>query len=359
MDAQVLWELLLLALGLAALFLGARWLVDGAVEVSSFLGISPLVIGLTVVAFGTSAPELAVGVMAGLRGGSEIALGNVLGSNIFNVLFVLGVCALISPLKVEQQLVRLDVPIMVGTSLLSLILALDGSLDRFDGILMLLCFALYLLFTVRESKREEPLEEYDREFGVSAKGAIRLIRCVLKVLAGLGLLYLGSDWLVEGASSLARRLGVSEAIVGLTVVACGTSLPEVATSVLASLKGERNIAVGNVVGSNIFNLLVVLSGSALASGTMVVEGDLLRFDFPVMLAVAFSCMPVFFTGLSISRWEGFLFLGYYGLYLAYLYSRSSSPSLERALEQASISFILPLTVITLSILVVKELRERR
>ena len=270
----------MLVVGFLALVGGAELLVRGASKLAAALGISPIVIGLTVVAFGTSAPELAVSVRAALfEGQADIALGNVVGSNIFNVLGVLGLSAAVASLVVAQRLVRLDVPIMIGASLLAFALALDGRVGRIDGALMLALGIGYTVLTVRLGRRESRAveAEYAREFGERSKAGGHLVNAGL-VLAGLALLVVGANWLVDGASAIARAFGVSELLIGLTVVAAGTSLPELATSVIAAVRGERDIAVGNVVGSNIFNLFIVLGASALAApeGVAVAQNEIGR-----------------------------------------------------------------------------------
>lgn len=239
--------LILFAIGLGLLIVGAELLVRGASGLATRAGISPLVIGLTVVAFGTSSPELAVSIGAAWSGDANIALGNVVGSNIFNVLFILGLAALIAPLIVAQQLVRLDVPIMIGATVLLLILALDGAISRLDGALFAAGIVAYTAFLIRQSRRESSQEvqaEYDEAFGGESGLAGTWPVQVGSLVAGLGLLVLGSRWLVAGAVELAGTLGVSELIVGLTIVAAGTSLPEVATSVVASLRGSGTLPSG-------------------------------------------------------------------------------------------------------------------
>ncbi|WP_417777914.1 calcium/sodium antiporter, partial [Stutzerimonas xanthomarina] len=256
--------------GLVLLVAGAEALVRGAAKLASRFGIPPLIIGLTVVAFGTSAPETAVSVQASLNGSGDIAVGNVIGSNIANILLILGLSALIAPLVVSRQLIRLDVPVMIGAGLLCYGLAWNGSISRLDGILLLVALLGYTLFLVIASKREQPgpgVDEFDTEFGPdpAAKPYAWVLQLLLIVL-GLGLLVGGSNLLIEGAVGLARALGLSELVIGLTVVAIGTSMPELATSVLAVIRGERDIAVGNIVGSCIFNLLLVLgAGAAVAA----------------------------------------------------------------------------------------------
>ena len=352
---------LLFTTGLGALVLGAELLVRGASRLAAAVGISPLVIGLTVVAFGTSTPELVVSVRAALSGQADIALGNVVGSNIFNALFILGLSALITPLVVSQQLVRLDVPIMIGVSVLLLILGLDGRLARLDGILLFSGIVAYTLFAIRESRREgaEVVAEYAKEYGGTvARGARRILAQVACILIGLGLLVIGARWLVDGAVVLANALGVSELVIGLTIVAAGTSLPEVATSILAALRGERDIAVGNVVGSNIYNILAILGLSAiLTPGGITVAPAAVSFDIPVMIAVTLACLPIFTTGHLIARWEGFLFVGYYAAYALYLVLASLEHDALPLFSATMIAYVLPLTAVTLLVLYVRAARR--
>ncbi|MEA3300087.1 MAG: calcium/sodium antiporter [Pseudomonadota bacterium] len=346
--------MIFLVLGLALLIVGAELLVRGASRLALRFGISPLVIGLTVVALGTSSPELAVGVQAGLAGQSDIAVGNIVGSNIFNVLFILGLAALILPLAVSQQLVRLDVPLMIGTSLLFWIMALDGRIGRFDGLLLLAGIIAYTVFAIRQGRREGPAieAEYAQEFGAADNGWLARLPVQLTLIAvGLALLVLGASWLVDGAVAIARVLGVSEVVIGLTIIAAGTSLPEVATSIVAALRGERDIAVGNVVGSNLFNLLGIGGIAALVTpGGLEVVAPLLHLDLPVMVAVAFACLPIFATGHRIARWEGALFIGYYAAYVSYLILASTGHAALSAFSGVMLGFVLPITVVTLAVL---------
>ena len=255
---------LFLLLGLAVLVVGAELLVRGAVTLAEIARISPLVIGLTVVAFGTSAPELAVSTLSSLEGDSAIALGNVVGSNIFNVLLILGVSAVIVPLSVSSQLIRLDVPIMIGVSVFAWLAALDGSIGRGEAVCMLLMFATYTGWLIRAG-RNEPRENVNESTQPSKPSLLRLLVNVLLLVMGLVLLVWGAKLLVDSATTIARSLGVSDVVIGLTIVAAGTSLPELATSIVAAIKGQRDIAVGNVVGSNVFNLLMVLSTASAVS----------------------------------------------------------------------------------------------
>jgi cation:H+ antiporter len=335
--------------GLGLLVLGAEWLVKGASRLAAALGISPLVIGLTVVAYGTSAPEMAVSVKSAWAGQPDLALGNVVGSNIFNVLFILGASAIITPLVVSSQLIRLEVPIMVGVSLLTLLLAGDGSVGRLDGAILFSLAVAYTAFQVRQSRKESATvrEEYGREFGPSRSATVANLAFIA---AGLVLLVLGSRWLVNGAVAFAQALGVSELIIGLTIVAAGTSLPEVATSILAAFRGERDIAVGNVVGSSIFNILAVLGLAGLAAPSgLPAPAALLRFDLPVMIAVALACLPIFASGATIARWEGALFLFYYVAYTAYLVLAAQQHDALPAFSSVMEAFVLPLTAVTLAV----------
>lgn len=354
--------LTLFVVGIVLLVGGAEWLVRGASRLAAISGISPLVIGLTVVAFGTSAPELAVSVQSALGGQPDIALGNVVGSNIFNVLFILGISALITPLVVSQQLVRLDVPLMIGVSLLMYLLALDGYIGRLDGLLLFAGILIYTGFSIVKSRREsaEVQQEYAQEFGKPVTpGRREILRNLALIVVGLALLVLGARWLVGGAVAIARLFGVSELIIGLTIVAGGTSLPEVAASIVASLRGERDIAVGNVVGSNLFNILAVLGLASLVSPQGIqVSSAALSFDIPVMIAVAVACLPIFFSGYRIDRWEGALFLGYYLVYTVYLILFALEHQALAAFSTTMLWFVIPLTVITLLVLGVRARRTR-
>ncbi len=353
---------LLLVGGFLTLVFGAELLVRGASRLAAALGISPLVIGLTVVAFGTSSPELAVSVQSAFRGSADIALGNVIGSNIFNVLLILGLSAVITPLVVHQQLVRLDVPLMIALSVLLFMLGLDGNIGRLDGGLLFLGLVAYIWYGIRQSRKEGQAvqQEYDQEYALEkgSKPTSMPVNIAL-VVVGLGLLVLGSDWLVAGAVSLAKIFQVSDLVIGLTIVAAGTSMPEVATSVMAAIKKERDIAVGNVVGSNIFNIMGVLGISAfVAPAGINVSASALAFDIPVMIAVALATLPIFFTGNLIARWEGGLFLFYYLAYMAYIVLSATGSLQERnLLTDAMLWFVIPFTVITLFVTVYRQLKR--
>ena len=352
----------LIVVGLALLVGGAQGLVRGASKLALVLGISPLVVGLTIVAFGTSAPELAVAIQSSLSGKSAIVLGNVVGSNIYNVLFILGVCATITPLAVAPQLIRLDVPVMIACAAAVPLLSLDGTLGRGDGLILLAGLAAYTLFTVLQSRKEKP--EAAEGYASQLQGADRPDRRFwlhgLFIAGGLALLGVGSDLLVKGAVAIAQAMKVSEAVIGMTVVTIGTTAPELSACLVAALRGERDIAVGNIVGSNIFNVLAVLGvGATVAPGGIAVGERMLYFGMPVMGAVCFSCLPIFFAGRAIRRWEGMLFLFYFAAYLAYLVLEELRHSHLLTLRNSLLWFVAPLTGITLAVSVIHELLRRR
>jgi cation:H+ antiporter len=352
---------LLLTAGLVLLVVGAEGLVRGASRLAAAMGISPLVIGLTVVAFGTSSPELAVSLQSALQGQADIAVGNVIGSNVFNILVILGLSAVITPLIVDQQLIRLDVPLMIGVSFLMWWMSTNGFIERWEGMLLFAGLITYIVFLVRKSRRESQAvqAEYAEEFSATIEGWQGWVINLALVVVGLGLLVLGSRWMVEGAVTLARALGLSELVIGLTIIAVGTSLPEVATSILAAIRGEKDIAVGNAVGSNLFNIMSVLALTAVITPNGIpVAPAAINFDIPVMVAVAVAALPIFFTGNLIARWEGGVFLAYYVAYTAYLIMAATEHDALPAYSTVMLQFVLPLTALTLGILVVREWRLR-
>jgi len=349
---------LMFIVGLAALTAGAEMLVRGGSRIASALGISPLIVGLTVVAFGTSSPELAVGVEAAWLGQADIVMGNVVGSNIFNVLFILGLSALIVPLAVAQQLVRIDVPLLIACSIALALMALDGEIGRVDAILLCFAVAAYSSFLVRQARKERD-PQIISEYAASYPGSAArnwMVNATL-ILLGLLLLIFGANWLIDAAVVFARQLGVSELVIGLTVVAAGTSLPEVAASVVAAVKGERDIAVGNAIGSCIYNILLVLGVTALvAPASIAVAQSVQNFDFPVMIAVSIACLPIFFSGYRIDRWEGAIFLGYYFSYTAYVVMKATAHDLLEPFSTTMLFFVLPLTQLTIVVLAARAWR---
>lgn len=351
--------------GVVALVFGAEWLVRGAARLAARTGLSPIVIGLTVVAFGTSAPELAVSLGAALGGESDIALGNVVGSNIANVLLVLGLSAVAGGgLYVAQRIVRIDVPIMIAASAAVLVLGLDGSLGRIDGAVLTITLISYITWLVVASRREaastadedhdgrrdadELADEYAEGLSAEVLRPEPVWRDLVLLVAGLALLVIGAQALVGAATDIATALGVSELVIGLTVVAVGTSLPEIATSVIAAARGQRDLAVGNAIGSNLFNLMAVLGISSVITPINVTEGAR-AFDLPFMLAVAVACLPIFVNGFVLKRWEGSVFLGYYVAYLVWLGLKAAENGFEGTFSIAMLGFVVPITTLTLAI----------
>ena len=347
-------NLALFALGLLLLLGGADALVRGASRMAKRFGISPTVVGVTVVALGSSSPEIAVSVFATLRGQPDLAVGNVVGSNIFNVLLALGAAATVTPLFVAKRLIRQDTPFMVGACVLVTGLALDGELGRGDASLLCILLVAYVAFSVRRASTEfAPL--IDREDTTARLGAP-----LLYVVMGIATLFVGSRLLVSGATGLARAMGVSDLIIGLTVVAAGTGLPEAATSVVAALRGERDLAVANVVGSNTLNIFGVLGPATLLSPDVVkVAPSALHFDLPVMVAAALVCLPMFFAGSRISRTEGGLLVAYYVAYVAYLVLAATNHEAIEPFSLVMIAFVIPLSLVAVLVPAIHEWRRRR
>ncbi|MGJ3247150.1 MAG: calcium/sodium antiporter [Elainellaceae cyanobacterium] len=350
--------------GFVLLVGGAEILVRGASQLAIMAGIPTLVIGLTIVAYGTSSPELAVTVQSTLAGNADLAIGNIVGSNIANILLILGISATIVPLFVSQQLVRLDVPLMIGISILLLILGLDGTIDRSDGVL-LLCGALaYTAFTIYQGRKDNQTasDEVPQPFDLDQRRrrSVMIGASLGLVVIGLIMLVVGSQWMINGAITIAKLFGVSELVIGLTIVAIGTSLPEIATSVAACLKGERDLAVGNAIGSNIFNILLVIGMcGAIAPNGVPVANSALRFDIPIMIAVAAACLPIFFTGFRILRQEGILFLVYYAAYTLYLFFKATEHDALDEFGAIMLVFVVPITFLTLIVLAIQAVRDGR
>jgi cation:H+ antiporter len=354
----MLEPILLFGGGLALLTLGAEFLVRGSSRLAAKLGVPALVVGLTVVAYGTSTPELIVSTKAALGGQADLSLGNVIGSNILNILLILGVSACVSSLVVSRKLIRQEIPIMIALSAAVYALGLNGVISRWEGLLLFLALLVYTVFQVRQGLKaagagDPPLGSVGEEKTKRAGAA----STILLIAGGLTSLVIGAQWLLEASVTLARHFGMSEFIIGLTVVAAGTSLPEAATSILATFRGERDIAVGNVIGSNIFNILGVLGLSALISPDGVrVASAALSFDIPIMIAAAVACLPIFLTGHKIDRWEGGVFLFYYAAYTAYLVLDARQHDLLPLYSATMLIFALPLTVLTIAVLMFRHLR---
>ena len=351
---------LAIGVGVALLVAGADALVSGASGIARRFGIPPLIIGLTIVAIGTSMPEVTVSTTAALGGSTELALGNVVGSNIFNVLLILGLAAVILPLSVEVSLVRQEVPVMIGFSLLLVALILDGSLSAPEAGLLLALGLAYLGLLVVQARRAVRAGR-DVEVDVPDAPTGWLAKVPAPVLMGLGLVGLvgGAQLLVQGASAIALSLGVSELVVGLTVVAIGTSLPEVAASVAAVLRGERDMAIGNVVGSNVFNIALCLGLAGLvAPDGLGAPARLIGFDLPVMVAAAMALLPLIFTGYEVSRTEGAVLLGWCAVYLAWTVLAAIGHPLLSPFSDVALFGLLPATVVFLAVTVVFALRDR-
>ena len=340
----------LFALGFVLLVVGAEMLVRGASRLAAAAGISAFVVGMTVVAYGTSAPELAVTVQSVYADPpqSDIAVGNVVGSNISNILLVLGISAVVAPLIVSRNVVRTGVPLMIGVSVLMLVLSLDGEIGRLDGALLFAGSLIYTAVAIGRSRRNTRITRAQN--GEEAKnagqpiGVAEVLINLALVGAGLAALVLGSRWLVGGAVILAEHFGVSKLIIGLTVIAVGTSLPEIATSVVAVIRGQRELAIGNVIGSNVFNILMVLGLCGLvAPDGVAVSSTALSFDIPVMIAVALACLPVFFLDDTITRWEGGILLLYYAAYVVYLCLVATQHDLLETFSSVMLLFVAPLT----------------
>jgi cation:H+ antiporter len=345
-----LGTLVTLVASLGLLFVGGELLVRGAAALARRFGLSVLVIGVTVVAFGTSAPEAVVSGLAALRGEDDIAIGNVVGSNAFNVLAILGACALLRPLAVSQQLVWRDVPVMIAVSIGFWLLSMDGRLSWTEGLLFLAGLVLFALDSVRSSRRES--EAVAAEYaGALPERPVRAAVACLQVAGGLALLVLGARGLVSSAVVVARALGVDETVIALTIVAAGTSMPEVATSIVATLRGQRDIAVGNVIGSNIFNLLGILGGSALVGRDLAISSAFTNFDIPVMVAVAVACLPIVARRHEIARWQGAAFLAFYAGYVAYLILAAKQHAALERFSLVMLEFVVPLLVASLVALV--------
>lgn len=308
--------ILYLALGLVLLYYGAEALVRGSSSLALRLGLSPLVIGLTVVAFGTSSPELVVSLKAGLAGQGNISVGNVVGSNICNIGLILGICALVTPIATTSQIVRIDIPIMIAATAFTTFLLWDGTLGLAEGIILFALLLAYVVFSVYLARRQ-PADalgaEFDTEVKVSKRG---LFIDLLMVAGGLVLLIFGARFLVDGAVVIARAFGWSEALIGLTVIAVGTSLPELATSLVAAVKKEADIAVGNIVGSNIFNLLGILGITAMA--TPLAASGISLVDYAVMAVFALVLWPMAYHQKCITRLEGAILLAGYAAYVSWL-----------------------------------------
>jgi cation:H+ antiporter len=306
-------NIIFLIAGLITLTAGAEALVRGSASLAIRVGIAPLIIGLTIVAFGTSAPELVVSLVASFKNQGDIAVGNVIGSNIFNIGIILGLTAIICPVGVSLQVIRQDGPIMIAVSALSLASISTGFISRLWGVTFVTALFAYTGYTILMAKRVAS-SEIEQQFENGVPGRTKaLYQDLIFILGGLIFLVVGSRLLVESATDIARLIGISEAVIGLTIIAAGTSMPELATSVVAAMRHQPDIAVGNVVGSNIFNILGILGIASIVKPLTAI--GITSFDLWVMIAFAVGLLPLLYTQLRLQRWEGILLLSGYIVYI--------------------------------------------
>ena len=333
---------------------GAEILVRAVTRLATAIGISKLIIGLTVVAFGTSAPELAISIKAGISGQTDLMLGNIIGSNISNTLLILGLVAVFIPLKVNKWLIKSDLPIMIGITVIVFIFSLNGMITFWECLILSGLLATYLIYLARQGYHGSEVPDVKPK---RKPGSILLY--LFFCIVGFVLLITGAQWMIDSALIFAEMMGVSELVIGLTVVAIGTSLPEVVVVLVAAIRKERDIAVGSIIGSNILNLLAVLGVSGLfIQGAIPVQDVLIRFDIPLLIIVSLLCIPIFYTGYRIARWEGGILLFFYGSYLYYLYlSNIEHPFLEHFTYWMS-RWIIPGLIIVIIIVAVFEWKKR-
>ena len=334
--------------GIGLLFAGGEVFVQGSVTLSLIFGIPQLLIGLTVVSFGTSAPELFVSVGSVLQGMDSLAVSNVVGSNIFNVMVVLGSSALVMPLRVESRLVRRDVPLMIAVSAAVWGMASAGRVTWQAGAALLLALVINSIWEIRTA-REEPEAVEEAEPDVNPEQGKRGVgKALLSLLLGILLLGVGSKVLVNGASGAAAILGVSQAVIGLTIVSAGTSMPELITSLVAAIKGKTDLAIGNVVGSNLLNQLLVLGTSSVAAsgaGGLEVGPLLIERDMPVMVITALACMPIFWTKGQITRLEGGILVGLYIFYVVDQVLPRTLPTWQDEFRLVMLCVVLPAVIV--------------
>ena len=311
MNLELFWNLILVGAGLAMLFFGAEWLVKGSVTIANKLRMSQLVIGLTIVAFGTSTPELAVSISSATKGISDVALGNVVGSNIANIGLILGLSAFIAPIAVSRKTLRKEVPLMIGISFLLLAVSIDGSISFYDGILFVGGILIFTIFSYKTTRKEVVETVISNE-----KNDSSFSKSIILIIIGLILLTVGAFFTVDNAVIIAKEIGLSERIIGLTLVAVGTSLPELITSIVAAKRGHTDISVGNILGSNIFNILAILGISS--SITAISVNDSMWTDYVFMILFAVILLPIIKTGLKIGKIEGILLVAGYIGYTAFL-----------------------------------------
>jgi cation:H+ antiporter len=360
---MTVWTIAAFVVGLVSLVGGAELLVKGSASIASKLGIAPVIVGLTVVAFGTSAPELAVSLAATVGGSGDVAFGNVVGSNIANVLLILGASAIVGGLAVQQRIVRFDIPVLIAVSMVAFAMALDNKIGRVDGAILVtgvLAYTAWLILEARNERTDIAAEYAEAVDGIEGKAAERPVWFnVALAVTGLGMLVVGSQLLVNSATTIAEAAGVSDLVIGLTVVAIGTSLPELATSIMAVVRGERDIAVGNVIGSNLFNLMSVLGVSSIVSSDGIAVSDTsIRLDLPVMFGATIVLLPILWNGFVIQRWEGIVLVGFYAAYVAYLVLDASASNAAAVVGPAAL-ICAPLLGITFAVTGIQGWRRHR
>jgi cation:H+ antiporter len=319
MIADLIW----FVAGLIMLIVGSELLVGGGSRLAGRLGIPPIVVGLTVVSIGTSMPELAVGVVAAREGSASLAVGNIAGTNVVNLMLILGLSTLIRPLSMQMRTLRFDLPMMSVAALLLWALTFRGTMTRLDGLILLLGAIAYTAVVVRTSRQDS--QQFAAELSTESaetghrSGAGRISRDAAQLVGGIVIIVVGADWLVDGAVGMARAFGVSDALIGLTIVAIGTSAPELVTTIVSTVRGERDIAIGNLLGSSVYNIVLVLGITCLAAPrALQLEPALVCIDIPIMVAATLVCVPIFISGRRVSRAEGGAMVGAYLAYLTFL-----------------------------------------
>ncbi len=359
MDTAV--EFFLFILGLALLLGGAELFVMSALGLAKLTGGSRLLIGMTIVAFGTSAPELAIGVIGVLEQHADIGLGNIIGSNIFNILFVLGLASLISPLYVDLRVILRDIPILFGISVTFFLMTLDHAIHNYEAIILFAILAGYFVYLFRySSERSNVIAPELKEPEAEPFTAMMLAKKSVFILIAIAMLTIGSHWLVSGTARIAANFGISELVISLTLVALGTSLPEIATSVVAVRKKEYEMLFGNIIGSCIFNIIAVPVAMALLySEPLSIDSEIINLDLPVMMVSVIACLPIFISDRRMSRFEGILFLVYYFAYIFVLYLKEFSGSILTEYKTIILTLIVPMTAITLVVVTYRAIRYRR
>lgn len=355
--------IIFLVIGFVFLLYGAELLVRGAAYLANELGVSSLAIGLTVVAFGTSAPELTVSLNSVYTGQADISVGNIVGSNILNILLVLGLSSVVTPMLVSRQILRFDLPLMIGVSIVAYLFALDGNIQTWEGLILVIGLIAYVLYSFRKNQALTGLQE---ELPPPKSPIVQKIKWLPEwlyniFLLGVGffLLLTGSNWLVDSSVSLARYWGVSELVIGLTVISIGTSLPEIATAIVSGFRKKNDIAVGNVVGSNLFNLMMVMGLTAtVAPGGLSISSIAVSLDLPFMVMIAVLAYPIFYTNWAVDRWEGLLFLLLYSGYTYYLLMYNIGNPIITKLNFWILFVITPALLILLTVLSLRAFKRQ-